>query len=168
MTSRIGIGAAAVVVLFAGATFGDGAQTQFSGMTLDVPAYHSAPPAAAEKLEPTLPPRDFPNDPTSERAYAAAAKIKPILYQMPCYCRCDKEVGHTSLLSCYQDRHASVCGTCKMELYYAYMESRAGKTAAQIREGIMRGDWQRVDMSKWAAPYPTAPARRAKSPSAKN
>lgn len=168
MSNRIGITAAAVVVLFAAASFGDGAQTQFSGMTLDVPAYHSAPPAATVKLKPTLPPRDFPNDPTAERAYAAAAKMKPILYQMPCYCHCDKEMGHTSLLSCYQDRHASVCGTCKMELYYAYMQSRAGKTAQQIRTGIMRGDWQKVDMSKWAAPYPGAPSAKPKSPAPKN
>lgn len=166
MRNRVAILAGAAVALVAGASFGDAALAQLGSVKLDVPAYHAAPPK--EKLSATLPPSYFPNDPISERAYEAAAKIKPILYQMPCYCRCDREMGHTSLLSCYQDRHASVCGTCKMELYYAYMESKKGKTALQIREGIMRGDWERVDMSGWNAPYTSTPAHTGKSPAPKN
>ncbi|HEV2489538.1 MAG TPA: PCYCGC motif-containing (lipo)protein [Candidatus Acidoferrales bacterium] len=168
MKRHMGLAAIAILLAFSACFAGDAARAQFSGITLDVPAYHSAPPAAAEKLGPTLPPNYFPNDPTSERSYAAAAKIKPLLYQLPCYCHCDKEIGHTSLLSCYQDRHASICGTCKMELYYAYTQSRKGKTAQEIRLGILRGDWQRVDMSKWDAPYPSAPAHASKPHVAKN
>lgn len=167
MSNRVGLLAAAVA-LFAGTPFGDAARAQSGSTTLDVPAYHSTPSAAAGKLAATLPPSDFPNDPTSERAYAAAAKIKPILYQMPCYCHCDKEIGHTSLLSCYQDRHASICSVCKMELYYAYVESHKGKPALAIRTGIMRGDWQKVDMSEWAAPYPSMPSHPAKTPAPKS
>jgi uncharacterized protein with PCYCGC motif len=166
MTNRMGILAVAAVALVAGSSFGDAARAQLGSVTLDVPAYHAAPPK--EKLAATLPPSDFPNDPTSQHSYAAAAKIKPILYQMPCYCHCDKEIGHTSLLSCYQDRHASICSVCKMELYYAYVESRKGKTAQEIRTGILRGDWQKVDMSGWAAPYSSAPSHPAKSPVTKN
>ncbi|HKW89728.1 MAG TPA: PCYCGC motif-containing (lipo)protein [Candidatus Acidoferrales bacterium] len=157
MPNRLGMGAMTALLIVAGISFGDAARAQLGSVKLDVPAYHAAPPARAVKLAATLPASYFPNDPTSERAYAAAAKIKPLLYQMPCYCHCDKEMGHTSLLSCYQDRHASICGTCKMELYYAYMESRKGKTALRIREGIMRGDWEKVDMSSWNAPYTPAP-----------
>jgi hypothetical protein len=115
-----------------------------------VPAYHAAPPRG--RLAPTLPPRDFPKNPVARHAYAAAAHIEPLLYQLPCYCHCDRELGHTSLLTCYQTRHASKCGTCLMEEYYAYEESRKGKTAAQIRQGIIRGDWQHVDLSKWEKP----------------
>lgn len=168
MSKHIGVLAAGAVLIIAGISYGDAARAQLNHVTLDVPPYHSAPPAKGVKLAATLPPSDFPNDPTSQRAYAAAAKIKPILYQMPCYCHCDKEVGHTSLLSCYQDRHASICSTCKMELYYAYMESRRGKSALQIREGIMRGDWQKVDMSGWEAPYPDKASHPRKSPATKD
>jgi hypothetical protein len=166
MTNRLGITAAAIVLVSSVFFIGDAARAQFGGITLDVPAYHSAPPTT--KLGATLPPGDFPNDPTAQRSYAAAAKIKPLLYQLPCYCHCDREMGHTSLFSCFQDRHASVCGTCKMELYYAYTESRKGRTAQDIRVGIMRGDWTKVDMSKWAAPYPSAPSHSPKSPAPKS
>lgn len=115
-----------------------------------VPAYHAAPPKG--RLAPTLPPKDFPNDPVAQHAYAAAARMEPILYQLPCYCHCDKEMGHTSLLSCYQDRHASECAVCKMEAYYAYQMSRRGETAKQIRAGIIRGAWQKVNLSNWQKP----------------
>jgi hypothetical protein len=117
-----------------------------------VPAYHVAPPRG--RLAPTLPPRDFSQNPVAEHAYAAAAHIEPLLYQLPCYCHCDHELGHTSLLSCYQTRHASECGTCMMEDYYAYEQSRKGKTVRQIRQGIIRGDWQHVNLSKWQKPLP--------------
>lgn len=166
MKSHTGFTAATILLGLSVCFAGNAARAQFGGITLDVPAYHSAPPKGA--LGATLPPGYFPNDPSSERSYAAAAKIKPLLYQLPCYCHCDKEIGHTSLLSCYQDRHASICATCKMELFYAYTESHKGKTAKEIRIGIMRGDWQRVDMSKWDAPYPSAPSQAPKSPAPKN
>lgn len=166
MANRLGMLAAAAVLL-AGASFGGAERTQLSSITSGpVPPYHATTTHAL--LAKTLPPSMFPNDPTSERAYAVAAKIKPLLYQMPCYCHCDKELGHSSLLSCYQDRHASICGTCKMELYYAYMGRRKGMTAKQIRAGIIRGDWVKVDMSKWAAPYPDSPSHSVKPPAAKN
>jgi hypothetical protein len=115
-----------------------------------VPAYHKTPPKG--RLAPTLPPRDFPRDPVAQHAYAVASRIEPLLYQLPCYCHCDREMGHTSLLSCYLDRHASGCAVCEMEAFYAYQESRKGKTPRQIRAGIIRGDWQRVNLSHWNKP----------------
>ena len=126
-----------------------------------VPAYHAAPPRG--RLAPTLPPRDFPKNAVAQHAYAAAAHIEPLLYQLPCYCHCDRELGHTSLLSCYQTRHAAECATCMMEEYYAYEQSGKGKTAAQIRQGIIRGDWQHVDVSRWQAPLrSTSPTPRTR------
>jgi hypothetical protein len=164
MSKGMGIVAALAVAMIAAISYGDAARAQMGSMTSGpIPPYHASVPKSKTALRATLPPGSFPNDPVTERAYAVAAKIKPLLYQMPCYCHCDQELGHTSLLSCYQDRHAAVCGTCKMELYYAYMESRKGKTAKQIRAGIVRGDWEKVDLSKWSAPYP-GPAPHAWKP----
>jgi hypothetical protein len=144
-------GVAAVLFLL-GMQLGTWAQSsrQRSPAKEPVPAYHATPPKG--RLAPTLPPRDFPRNPVAQHAYAAAARIKPILYQLPCYCHCDREMGHTSLLSCYQDRHASGCAVCEMEAYYAYQQSRKGKTAREIRAGIIRGDWTRVNLSKWEKP----------------
>src|SRR6185437_15365824 len=58
-----------------------------------VPAYHSAPPKGA--LPATLPASGFA-DPLTKKAYSVAAKLKPVLYQLPCYCHCDQAAGHTS------------------------------------------------------------------------
>jgi hypothetical protein len=163
MSKGMGILAAVAAALLAGASFGDAGRAQLGSMTFGpIPPYHETAPKSKAALGATLPPSAFSNDPVSERAYAVAAKIKLLLYQMPCYCHCDQELGHSSLLSCYQDRHAAVCGTCKMELYYAYLESRKGKTAKQIRDGIIRGDWETVDLSKWSAPYPGPAAHTSK------
>lgn len=90
----------------------------------------------------------FP-DPINQNAYAMAAKIRPVLYQQPCYCHCDKELGHGSLLDCFAGMHAAVCNVCKWEAIYAYEQSRKKKTPAQIREGILKGEWKKVDLTKY-------------------
>jgi Protein of unknown function with PCYCGC motif len=112
-----------------------------------VPAYHKTPASGA--LPETLPPAEFANDSVTHNAYTLAAKVKGTLYQMPCYCNCDREAGHASLLDCYRGTHASVCLICKKELFYSYQELKKGKTAAQIRAGIVRGDWSKIDLTKW-------------------
>jgi hypothetical protein len=119
------------------------------GKDAAVPAYHASRPTGS--LPETLDPSQF-TDLQTQNVYALAAKIKAVLYQQPCYCHCDKEVGHTSLLSCYTDRHASVCALCQKEAVLAYTESQKGKTAAQIRKEIIDGKWKDVDMSKYETP----------------
>ncbi len=115
-----------------------------------IPPYHNHPPKGP--LPKTLDPKLFP-DRLNRNVYALAAKEKKILYQLPCYCGCDREVGHKSLLDCYCDRHASICATCKMEAVFAYQEYRKGRTASQIRKEIIAGKWRSVDLS----PYSAAP-----------
>jgi len=93
-------------------------------------------------------------DPFVQNAYAAAAKIKKTLYQQPCYCHCDRSQGHTSLLDCFASKHGSGCGTCIYEDLYAYEQSHKSKSAAQIREGIIKGEWKTVDATKYQKPMP--------------
>jgi hypothetical protein len=120
-----------------------------------VPAFHNTAPTG--ELPATLSPSLF-TDPVAQNAYSIAARIKKILYQEPCYCHCDRSQGHGSLLDCYAGKHAAVCGVCEREDFYAYEQSHKGKTATQIREGIERGDWQNVDITKYQSPLP-APAK---------
>jgi hypothetical protein len=113
-----------------------------------IPAYHAEPPTGP--LPATLDPKLFP-DRMNQKVYALAAKEKKILYQLPCYCGCDREaVHHQSLLDCYCDRHASFCATCRMEAVFAYQEHRKGKTAVQIRNEIIAGKWRDVDLSPYS------------------
>jgi hypothetical protein len=159
----------AAVILMAGAGFGIGfahgrqpntesalAQSAAApGPDSDIPAYHAAPPTG--KLPDTLDPKQFP-DARTQKIYGLAAKVKPVLYQQPCYCRCDREVGHTSLLDCFGDNHGSICDVCKKEAVYSYQQTKLGKTPAEIRAGIMAGKWKEVDLAKLDA----APAAAAK------
>ncbi len=116
-----------------------------------IPSYHNAKPTGP--LPDTLDPKQFA-DPETQNIYALAAKEKSILYQQPCYCRCDKEVGHKSLLDCYVDDHASHCIVCKKEGAFAYSEAQAGKTAEAIRKEIMDGKWKTVNLSDYDTPLP--------------
>lgn len=114
-----------------------------------IPAYHAQAPKGA--LPETLSPEQF-SQPIVKNAYAVAAKIKKTLYQQPCYCHCDRSKGHTSLLDCFASEHGSGCGTCIYEDFYTYEQANKGKTAAQIREGINKGEWKSVDAAKYQQP----------------
>jgi hypothetical protein len=113
-----------------------------------VPAYHVQAPKG--ELPETMNPGLF-TDPVVQNAYAIAAKIKKTLYQQPCYCHCDRSQGHKSLLDCFASKHGSGCGTCIYEDLYAFEQSGKRKTAAQIRAGIIKGEWKQIDLEQAAS-----------------
>jgi Protein of unknown function with PCYCGC motif len=123
--------------------------------TAQVPAFHKTPPAKGEKLAPILSQSErtgpaFQHD-YQDHAYELAAKIPRVIYQLPCYCFCDRSVGHKSLHSCYESAHAAHCSACIKELYFAYGETKKGKTPTQIRAAIEKGDWEKVDLASAAS-----------------
>ena len=113
--------------------------------TENLPAYHDHPPKG--KVPETKDPAQYADNPLVRRVYELAGKIRPVLYQQPCYCSCDKFAGHGSLLDCFVDKHGEECAICQHEAVYSYIQHKAGKTAAQIRAGIVAGEWRQVDMS---------------------
>lgn len=125
---------------------------QWSNPADDVPAYHPSAPLKMSALPQILHGAQLtgPNFryPWQVNVYRDAAKIGNVLYQLPCYCRCDRELGHTSLRSCYEGLHASECSTCAKEGFYAYEKTRAGWTPAQIRAGIEHQDYQSIDLEQ--------------------
>jgi hypothetical protein len=99
-----------------------------------IPAYFETAPSRAS-LGPTLAPEKFTG--LTRDAYRAAREIPVTLAQMPCYCHCDRGMGHKSLHSCFEDDHASHCAVCVDEALLAYKLDKEGKlTAPQIRERI--------------------------------
>jgi hypothetical protein len=120
-----------------------------SGSNDPVPAFHAQAPKNV--LPATMDPRTF-SQPVVMNAYAAAAHVKKVLYQEPCYCHCDQSQGHGSLLDCFVSKHGSGCNICMMEDLYVYEQTRNGKTPAQIRQGIIKGEWPSVDTSKYSTP----------------
>ncbi len=129
-----------------------GMDMEQSGVEEPVPAYHAQAPQGV--LPATMSPELF-SDPIVQNAYTVAARIKKTLYQEPCYCHCDRSQGHGSLLDCFASKHGSGCNICIYEDFYTYEQSRKGRTAAQIRAGIIKGEWQTVDVGKYQLPLPT-------------
>jgi hypothetical protein len=123
------------------------------------PAFHAEAPKS--DLPPTMEASLFTDIQTSN-AYVVAGRMKKVLYQQPCYCHCDRSQGHGSLLDCFASRHGSGCDICQKEDFYSYEQTRKGKTPAEIREGIIHGEWQKVDTAKYAKNYLPPPATPAK------
>ncbi len=126
-----------------------------SAQVLDVPKYHPNAPAKNDKLPPILTVEQLQAaNPANIKyafqahAYELAAKVPNVIYQQPCYCHCDRSVGHTSLHSCFSSDHGAHCATCMQELFYTYQMTKAKKTPAQIREGIIHGDYASIDLQK--------------------
>jgi len=124
------------------------ASAQFTNPAFDIPAYNVAPPT--HPLPPILSGSQLsgPNFAHSYQvtAYKMAAQVSPVLHQEPCYCHCDRAMGHNSLHSCFEGLHGAECSTCMKEGVYTYLETKKGHTPAQIRAGIERGEWQAIDL----------------------
>ena len=132
------------------------AHAQWTDPAVDLPAFHTAAPSSIDVLPPILHGRQL-TGPNFQQAwqvqvYKEAAKIPGVLYQLPCYCRCDRELGHTSLRSCFEGLHGAECDTCAKEGAYAYQMTRKGWSPKQIRAGIERGNWQKVDLDTIGKP----------------
>ncbi len=119
------------------------------------PHFNDGPPAAGDVLPPILTQEQLTGAnaryPYQTHAYELAAKIPKVLYQQPCYCYCDRGMGHNSLHSCFASTHGAECGTCLKELYYTYTMNKQHKTAREIRAGIMKGEWKAVDLTTAAS-----------------
>src|SRR5580698_1670081 len=125
---------------------------QWSNPADDVPAYHPAAPLKVSALPPILAGSKLAGDnfryPWQVHVYQQAAHIGNVLYQLPCNCRCDRALGHTSLRSCYEGLHGTECSTCAKEAFYAYRQTKAGKSTAEIRAGIARHDYESIDLEQ--------------------
>ncbi len=118
------------------------------GPTEATPAYYSVPPRHGYPplMQGSQLTGQFFSHSYQVTAYEMAAKIESVLFQQPCYCRCDLALKHKSLHSCFEGSHGAVCATCMRQAVYAYQQTQRGKTPQEIREGIAKGEWQSVDV----------------------
>ncbi len=125
---------------------------QWSNPGDDVPAYHPSAPLKVDALPPILSGSKLSGEnfrfPWQVHVYQQAAKIGNVLYQLPCNCRCDRSLGHTSLRSCYENAHGTECGTCAKEAFFAYSQTKAGKTPAEIRAAIASRAYESIDLER--------------------
>ena len=125
---------------------------QWSNPAEDVPAYHPSAPLHISELPPILHGAQLKGPQFryhwQVRVYELAAQIPGVIYQLPCNCRCDRALGHTSLHSCCENTHSTECDVCAAEGFYAYQQTKLGKTPAQIRAGIARHEYEKIDLEK--------------------
>ena len=125
---------------------------QWSNPAEDIPAYHPSAPLKVSALPPILAGAQLKGEnfryPWQVHVYQQAVKIGNVLYQLPCYCRCDRALGHTSLRSCYEGLHGTECSTCAKEAFFAYQQFKLGKTTSQIRDSINHRAYESIDLEK--------------------
>lgn len=128
------------------------AYAQWSNPAEDVPAYHPSAPLKVSALPPILHGSQLAGEnfryPWQVHVYQDVARVSSVAYQLPCNCRCDRALGHTSLRSCFEGLHGTECSTCAQEGFYAYFKTKAGWTPAQIRAGIAKHDYETIDLEK--------------------
>ena len=118
----------------------------------DIPAYNAAPPRKGSRVTPIASGGALQvmglSHPAQWKAYKVAAKNSDLMYQLPCYCYCDRNHGHNSLHSCFETDHGAECSVCMKEALYADQEAKKGKTAKQIRAAIIAGEHEKLDLNK--------------------
>jgi len=75
-------------------------------------------------------------------AYKVAQENPELMDAMYCYCYCKKTIGHKSLLSCFTDGHASKCGICQDQAFYAKRMQNKGLDIGQVRKEVDRKFWR--------------------------
>jgi hypothetical protein len=125
---------------------------QFSNPADDVPAYHPSAPLKFAPLPPIMSGTQLSGEnfryPWQIHVYQQVAKVSSVVFQLPCNCRCDRALGHTSLRSCFETLHGTECSTCAKEGFYAYQQTKLGKTPEQIRAAIARHEYESIDLEK--------------------
>ena len=125
---------------------------QWSNPANDVAAYHPAAPLKVVALPPILSGAKLTGEnflyPWQVHVYQQVAKVSSVTYQLPCNCHCDRALGHTSLRSCFEGLHGTECSTCAKEGFFAYEQTKLGKTPAQIREAIARHEYESIDLEE--------------------
>jgi hypothetical protein len=125
---------------------------QWSNPANDIPAYHASAPLKVNALPPILAGVQLTGAnfqyPWQVHVYQQVAKVGNVAYQLPCNCRCDRALGHTSLRSCFEGLHGTECSTCAKEGFFAYQQTKLGKSPAEIRAAIERHEYESIDLEK--------------------
>jgi hypothetical protein len=76
------------------------------------------------------------------KAYSIAQESRELLDSIYCYCHCERNFGHKSLLTCFVDRHASECNICLDQAIFASSRFHDGFTIRQVREAVDQKFWR--------------------------
>ena len=111
-----------------------------------------AAPHAADRASTILDSRLF-SDPQVRDVYEKVHVVADRLDKMYCYCHCHEEMGHRSLLTCFQGTHAAECSICLREGYQAWVDFQAGRPVELTQQVVDA-------MYHQGAPPPSLPSGR--------
>ena len=118
-----------------------------------VPAYNTAPPKPGEVM-PILPPDqrvgELFKNPYQVRAYAAGGQDSRRASISSRAIATANASGTRACTPAIESDHGAHCGICMKEVFYAYEQTKLGKTPAQIRAGIIKGEWKSIDLDEAA------------------
>lgn len=69
-------------------------------------------------------------------AYRYAAEIPEVIDRQFCYCYCEKNFNHKSLLTCFVGDHGAECDICQDEVIRSYELRRGGASMEEIKKAI--------------------------------
>lgn len=72
----------------------------------------------------------------AKRAYAAANADPALAKALFCYCGCDKQKRHKSLIDCFRSDHGAHCGICMDEMIRAAGYKKQGLSNKAIAKKI--------------------------------
>ena len=97
--------------------------------------HHPVPRAGITGAK-VLPASLFGEDQRLVRAYTAARAMPEVFDGLYCYCHCKEDMGHVSLLTCYESEHAASCDICLAEGEMAATMHAQGASLEEIRRAI--------------------------------
>jgi Protein of unknown function with PCYCGC motif len=83
-----------------------------------------------------LPASLFGEDARLVQAYTAARTMPEVFDGLYCYCHCKEDMGHRSLLTCFESEHAASCDICLAEAAMAAEMHEHGASLDAIRRAI--------------------------------
>ncbi len=83
-----------------------------------------------------LPASTFGADERLVRAYEAARGSPAVFDGLYCYCQCEQNFGHRSLLTCFESEHGASCDICLDEAAMAADMHGRGASLDAIRHAI--------------------------------
>jgi hypothetical protein len=120
---------------------------QWQEPTDTIPAFYQKPPSNARSIfRASQLSGEHSKESYQITTYREAEELASFLYQLPCYCRCDRHEGHKSLHSCFETAHGSGCRTCMKEVAFAFEMKKMGKSAHEVRSEIEKGEWQTISL----------------------
>jgi len=101
-------------------------------------AGHHPTPRSGVTAENVIPAVRYASVPRIEKVYREVSRVPEAVDGVYCYCHCMENMGHYSLLTCFESDHAAGCDVCLSEGDLVYRMTQQGRSLDQVRQAIDR------------------------------